>query len=207
MSFFSFLPLEVRHRVYCFLAQPGEAVIVQSRQGSSKVNIKIAIPLLLVNKKFSAEILYAISPLLALDVDVRSTYAGVDDFIGATPRWILAHLSKLSLHTCILQRQRHGFNWPSKHEETLVLEQLRDLLCELDLSMLRILKMTVDLHKSWAHTILFQRLSCMLDIGCAQVINYQDKWNGFECKSFRSEIRNKEKPLTLHITVRCPNGI
>lgn len=184
MSLFFTLPPEIRCLVYLFVTQSevGMGRKMSSHEVTIYTNRRISRSLLLVSKRFSAEMRYAVSPYLSLNLSLPRNYDLVGYIDLIKHNIIFKCSSRVWLHISA-PSQSERF-WTNNFQKSTPAEQIVNAVCRIDLRTLRRMFVVVDSENSHTQGEISQAFNSELSQDMVWH-SYKDRWNSYHCKASR----------------------
>lgn len=167
-------------------------------------NYEVDTSLLLVSRRFLAELLNAVSPKLHIAAILHPPYQLAHVCISFMYSSVFFCISTLELHIPekYKVRQMLTLSWLSKEE--LVSSEIRDAVYVVSNSRLRRMVVTVDSNGPWRPNRVEECLRRNLSITKLVTINSKDRWNRLLCNEISFNSQSRQRDFEACIVLRSP---
>jgi hypothetical protein len=199
MHVFPSLPSEIRFLIYENLVntEPDHPTKFIGHSVIAKVNCSIPISFLLVSRVFSKEILYVMSTIRHVKLEVSSSYRFIDDVISLWPSIVRYQTRILSVHMfgSLEDYRRRGVSQDDEYQN--LIQNVWFLIKGSTEGVLTSLHITIDLPPQNK----FRNLTYFLhrDIN---VVKYRDLWHGCLCEKSHFTVETEEKRVGIGVLIR-----
>lgn len=164
-----------------------------SDQTVVRTNHRVPLSLLLVSRKVSEDLFYAISPDMSVQFDLRSAYDSIENSVNHMPSWVLEYTRHMSLHIPQLYQKIKWFQRPAQMSLS---DRIRSSVASFKSLRLLIVIVDADYHQ---HARIFEEIDC---IGVQSWDSFQDKWFGLRSHVARFHLAGKSAQVEVQIHVR-----
>lgn len=208
MAFFTLLPLEIRSLVYEGLISTKPKSVTSSHvlPTTAQVNCSIDTPLLLVSKRFSEELISALTVLRVVRVDVASVYDPLDELVALWPHIVLYPTHRLCVHINHALALGFRMQWKQQYpqlSDRCGYDKVTFLVEKAAARAISVLEIMLDVAELQLGQVLFQKVVEHVCGGKVETGRYRDRWNGYLCHRMTFVKKHSEhRQLSVELTVR-----